>query len=286
MTIVKELLRGVLIGIANIIPGVSGGTIAVSMGVYDKIILAITGFRKNFRKSILTLLPYVIGAAAGIGVLSFIVKYALSNYPLQTSGLFIGMIIGGVPVILKKVEGPKKGITHILLLVLFFLLVVVMAFISGNEGTATDIDINPGTVLQLFAVGIISAATMVIPGVSGSLVLMILGFYTIIISNISGLLEGLANFDIPALVHGAGVFIPLGLGILVGIGAIAKLIELLFKKVPIPTYFAILGLIFGSPVAIIYEAGVTNVGAVEIIATVLTFCIGFAGSFFLSKEER
>ncbi len=284
MRIIKEIFKGMLIGIANIIPGVSGGTMAVSMGVYDKIILAITGIRKNFKQSIQTLLPYVIGAVIGIGAFSFIVKYALSNHPLPTGGFFIGLILGGVPVILKKVAGNKTKIIDIFLLLLFFALVIGMSLLNGNEGMATDISIRPVTILQLFLVGIIASATMVIPGVSGSLVLMILGFYSIIVSNIGRFLEALAAFDIPVLLHGAGVFFPLAVGILLGIGVIAKLIEYLFKRVPVPTYYAILGLVFGSPVVILYETGVTNAGVSGVITTLLTLSAGFCISFFLGKE--
>ena len=169
MNVFKEFLKGVLIGVANIIPGVSGGTIAVSMGVYDKIIKAITGIRKNFKKSILTLLPYAIGAVTGIGLLSFVVKYFLSNYPMQTSGLFIGMIIGGLPILVKHVKGAKFTIGNMIAFVVFFCIVAGMAFLSGGEGSATDIAVNFGTVVQLFLMGTIASATMIIPGVSGSI---------------------------------------------------------------------------------------------------------------------
>ena len=285
MNSIKEILKGILIGIANIIPGVSGGTMAVSMGVYDKIILAITGIRKDIKKSILILLPYVIGAVAGIAILSFVVKNALTTYPLQTSGLFVGLIIGGIPLILKKVEGKKIGLLHMILFFLFFALVVGMAFFSGNEGSATDITVNAGTMIWMFLVGIIASATMIIPGVSGSLVMMILGVYTVIISNISNFIEALIAFDIPALLHGFGIFVPLGLGILFGIGIIAKLIELLFAKAPVFTYCAILGLIFGSPIAIIYEIGITTISFGAVLVTIIAFVLGFSVSFFLGKEE-
>lgn len=282
---IKEFLKGILIGIANIIPGVSGGTMAVSMGVYDKLIMAITGIRKNFRKSLLTLLPYLLGAVAGIGVLSFIVKEALTIYPMQTSGLFIGLITGGLPVMIKKVKGAKIGIANVLLFIAFFALVIGMSVINGSEGTATDIQVNIYTMIQLFFVGMIAAATMIIPGVSGSLVLMILGFYNLIISNISVFLEALATLNIPVLIHGFGIFIPFGLGILVGIGVIAKIIELLFAKVPILTYYAILGLIFASPIAILYKIGIKDINIVTIVVTVMTFAIGFSVAYLLDKEE-
>lgn len=286
MNIVKESLKGILIGIANIIPGVSGGTMAVSMGVYDKIIKSITGIRKNFKQSVLTLFPYGIGAVVGIAVLSFVVKYALGNYPLQTSGLFIGLILGGLPILLKKVKGAKFTPGNIIAFLLFFCIVTGMAFLNGSEGSTTDIAVNAGTVVQLFFVGMIASATMIIPGVSGSLVMMIIGFYGVIISNISNFISSMLHFDVPALIHSFGVLFPFGLGVVVGIGLVAKLVEFLFAKVPILTYFAIFGLIFGSPIAIIYKIGVSSVSALSIIVTVLTFCIGFAVAFILGKDEN
>jgi putative membrane protein len=286
MNIVKEIIKGILIGIANIIPGVSGGTMAVSMGVYDKIISAITGFRKNLKKSILTLIPYIIGAAAGIGILSFVVNYTLSTYPLQTSGLFIGLIIGGLPILGKHIKGAKLTAGNIIVFVVFFCIVTGMAFISGSEGSATDITVNVSTVIQLFFVGIIASATMIIPGVSGSLVMMVLGFYGIIISSISNFITSLLHFDMPALIHGFGVLFPFGIGVLVGIGLVAKLIEILFAKVPVLTYCAIFGLIIGSPIAIIYKAGISYVSIWSVLVTVVTFGVGFAITFLLGKDEN
>ena len=286
MNVFKEFLKGVLIGVANIIPGVSGGTIAVSMGVYDKIIKAITGIRKNFKKSILTLLPYAIGAVTGIGLLSFVVKYFLSNYPMQTSGLFIGMIIGGLPILVKHVRGAKFTIGNMIAFVVFFCIVAGMAFLSGGEGSATDIAVNFGTVVQLFLMGNIASATMIIPGVSGSMVMMICGFYGIIISNISNFISSLLQWDMPAFLHGFGVLFPFGLGVLLGIGLVAKVIEILFEKVPVLTYCAILGLIFGSPIAILYKANITSVSIAGVLVTVVTFCVGFAISFLLGKDEN
>jgi len=286
MNFIKEILKGILIGVANIIPGVSGGTMAVSMGVYDKIIMAVTGIRKHFKKSIYTLLPYVIGALAGIGALSFFVEYALSHFPMQTSGAFIGLIIGGIPVILKRMKGAKLTIPNGIAFLAFFFLVTGMAFLNGNEGAATDITVNASTVIQLFFIGIIASATMIIPGVSGSMVMMILGFYGIIISNISNLISAMAEMNIASLMHGVGVLLPFGLGVLVGIGLIAKLIELLFTKLPIITYCAIMGLIIGSPIAILAKIGLSSVSFVTILVTIIMFCIGFAISFLLSKDEK
>lgn len=285
MRIFKEFLKGIIIGIANIIPGVSGGTMAVSMGVYDKIILAVTGFRHHFKKSIITLMPYGIGALIGIGALSFFVEYALSNYPMQTSGAFIGLIIGGIPVISRRLSGAKINLSNVTAFLIFFLIIIGMTFLNGNEGAATDISINVSSVVQLLFVGMIASATMIIPGVSGSMVMMMLGFYGIIISNISSFISAFPSRDMSALLHGAGVLLPFGIGAILGIVLIAKLIEVLFTKFPAITYCAILGLIIGSPIAIIKKIGFSSLSFTTVLVTIITFCIGFAVSFILSKDE-
>jgi len=285
MDLIKDILKGAIIGIANIIPGVSGGTMAISMGIYDRLISAITGIFRNFKKSMRVLIPVVLGAAIGIIALSYVITPALERYPLQTSCLFIGLILGGLPMLTKHVKGTKVHLPEIIVFILFFALVIGMTFLKGSESNITDITINFGTMIQLFFAGMVASATMIIPGVSGSMVMMILGFYNIIISNIKTFIDALLNFDIPALIHGLGVFVPFGIGILLGIGIVAKIIELLFTKQPTLTYCGILGLVIASPIAILYNIGFSSVNAISVIISVITFAIGFAIASALGKEE-
>ena len=285
MNLIKDILKGAIIGIANIIPGVSGGTMAVSMGIYDHLISAIMGITKNFKKSMRVLIPVILGAAIGIIVLSYIITPALERYPLQTSSLFIGLILGGLPILIKHVKGAKIGIGHIVVFILLFVLAIGMAFFNETESNVTDITINFGTTIQLFLVGIAASATMIIPGVSGSMVMMILGFYNIIITNIRMFIDALISFDIPALIHGLSVFVPFGIGILAGIGIVARIIEILLKKQPIVTYYGILGLVIASPIAILYNVGFSALSFVSIIVSIIMFTIGFVIAFVLVKEE-
>jgi len=285
MNLIKDILKGAIIGIANIIPGVSGGTMAVSMGIYDHLISAITGITKNFKKSMRVLIPIILGAAIGIIALSYIITPALERYPLQTSSLFIGLILGGLPILIKHVKGAKIGIGHIVVFILLFVLAIGMAFFNETESNVTDITINFGTTIQLFLVGIAASATMIIPGVSGSMVMMILGFYNIIITNIRMFIDALISFDIPALIHGLSVFVPFGIGILAGIGIVARIIEILLKKQPIVTYYGILGLVIASPIAILYNVGFSALSFVSIIVSIIMFTIGFVIAFVLVKEE-
>ncbi len=259
---------------------------AVSMGVYDKIINAVSNFFKDIKGNLILLLPYLIGAVAGIGALSFIVKGALTNYPMQTSGMFIGLIVGGAPILVNKVKGVKINVWHVLIFLVTLVIVVGMAFLSGDEGSATTLKVDLGVAIYLLVIGAIASATMIIPGVSGSLVLMLLGYYGIIISSVSNIISATLNLDVAAFIKEFYIIGPFLLGIVLGLGLVAKLLNLLFKKAFYMTYFGIYGLVFGSPFVVLYKAGIVSIEVVPVIVTIITFAIGFCISFFLGKDEE
>lgn len=285
MKFVLEMLRGMVIGLANIIPGVSGGTMMVSMGIYDTLIHCITHLFKEFKKSILTLLPYAVGMVLAIGGLSFALKWAFAVYPLPTNTLFIGLILGGLPAILRQVKGKKKGAVGAVLFVVFFALIIVMQ-IFQSEHVAT-ITLSFGEVIKLFMLGAVASATMVIPGVSGSMILKLLGYYEPVVTvAIPGLISGLAHGEWAAVGANVGILLPFGLGIVVGIFAIAKLIEMLLARWEGQTYCAILGLVTASPVAILMATEMVNLSWTTLIISLLTFAIGFYVAWRLGGKEK
>lgn len=285
MKFVLEMLRGMVIGLANIIPGVSGGTMMVSMGIYDTLIHCITHLFKEFKKSILTLLPYAVGMVLAIGGLSFALKWAFAVYPLPTNTLFIGLILGGLPAILRQVKGKKKGAVGAVLFVVFFALIIVMQ-IFQSEHVAT-ITLSFGEVIKLFLLGAVASATMVIPGVSGSMILKLLGYYEPVVTvAIPGLISGLAHGEWAAVGANVGILLPFGLGIVVGIFAIAKLIEVLLARWEGQTYCAILGLVTASPVAILMATEMVNLSWTTLIISLLTFAIGFYVAWRLGGKEK
>lgn len=285
MKFVLEMLRGMVIGLANIIPGVSGGTMMVSMGIYDTLIHCITHLFKEFKKSILTLLPYAVGMVLAIGGLSFALKWAFAVYPLPTNTLFIGLILGGLPAILRQVKGKKKGAVGAVLFVVFFALIIVMQ-IFQSEHVAT-ITLSFGEVIKLFMLGAVASATMVIPGVSGSMILKLLGYYEPVVTvAIPGLISGLAHGEWAAVGANVGILLPFGLGIVVGIFAIAKLIEVLLARWEGQTYCAILGLVTASPVAILMATEMVNLSWTTLIISLLTFAIGFYIAWRLGGKEK
>lgn len=284
MSTIIKILKGIIIGIANIIPGVSGGTMAVSMGIYDQIIGSVTNLFKQFKKSIITLLPYGIGMILAIVGLSFVIEPLFKYYPLQTSSLFVGLILGGLPIIMNKVKGKRFDVLDLLLFVLFFALIVGLQILGGQGGKDVNLEFSFFKMIELFLIGVIASATMVIPGVSGSMVLMILGYYQPMIETINGFVKALSPFDWNALLHGAGVLVPFGIGVLVGIFAIAKIIEFLLARFERKTYYSILGLVIASPAAIYMGIGVGAITLGSVIVSVVTFIVGFFVAYFLGRE--
>lgn len=274
---IKSVLKGIVIGIANIVPGVSGGTMMVSMGIYDKLIHCITHLFSEFKRSVKFLFPIAVGMLIAIVGSSFALKELFARVPVQTNLLFVGLILGGLPAIWKNVKGKKIKAGHLISAIVFFLLVAGLAALGETEGTAADLSFGFANVLILFVVGVITSATMVIPGVSGSMVLMLMGFYTPILISVTEFVKSLVSLDMNGILVGCGILIPFGLGVVAGMFGIAKLVEIAFEKFPLYVYWAIIGLIVASPVAIVLMnlevfAGTNLLGAVT---GVIALAVGF-----------
>lgn len=242
-------LKGFIMGIANIIPGVSGGTLAIILGIYENFISSISHLFKNFKENIKFLIPVVLGIGSSILILSGVIEYSYNNFPFSTMMFFVGLVLGGIPLLVKKVRGKKelKDFSSYLIFLITFSIVIVMTcaeFLFDIDMVVSFDNMTIFSYIILFIVGVAAAATMVIPGVSGSLVLMLLGYYYPILSAISSF------FKFENLVNNTLILGIFGVGVLVGIVLISKLLEMLFKKHKTKTYFGVLGFVFASIVAI------------------------------------
>ncbi len=264
------VIKGFIMGIANIIPGVSGGTLALILGIYEKFIGAISHFFSNIKENICFLIPIAIGMILAIVSLSRVIDYSYNHFPIPTTLFFVGLVLGGVPLLASKVKGKKemKKASSYIIAFLTFALVIFMAVspLIFGEGLKVSLqNISIAGYLILFIVGIIAAATMVIPGVSGSLVLMLLGYYYPVIGVIKEFTK-LKNIG-PNIVI-LGVF---GIGVLVGVVLISKLIEFLFQKYETKTYFGVLGFIVASLIAI----PLSTLLNMEVTFDIIQILIGF-----------
>ena len=280
---IKNILKGIVIGIANIVPGVSGGTMMVAMGIYDKLIHCITHLFSEFKKNVLFLAPIAIGMVIAIAGSSFGLTWLFEHFPIQTNLLFVGLILGGLPAIWKNVKGSKIRIGHVIAGVLFFALVVGMAAMGESEGASADLSFSLANVLILFGVGIVASATMVIPGVSGSMVLMLMGFYYPVLNTVKDFFTALAHLDFNGIFTGCGVLIPFGLGVVAGMFGIAKLVEIIFEKFPLYAYWAIIGLIVASPFAILLMGSFPALTIVSVVTGAVALVVGIAVAIKLGE---
>lgn len=275
MNMFKNIIKGMMIGIANIMPGVSGGTLAVSMGIYDKLIHCITHILSEFKESMRFLLPIFAGAGIALVALTFVIEALFQYYPIPTNLLFIGLIVGGLPPVVTKVKSHKLSFGHILAGLLFFALVVGMAMMGDNGNRQVTLNLGIVPMIKLVLVGIIAAATMIIPGVSGSMVLLILGYYEPIIQQITAFCTAVITLDMAGILHGIAILLPFGIGVLIGILGIAKIIEIIFEKYPVYAYCAIIGLIAASPIAILVCSNFAGFSVSVLLISIVTFAAGF-----------
>lgn len=276
----KNTCKGMLIGIANIIPGVSGGTMAVSMGIYDRLISCISHPFKDFKNNILFLILIALGMGIAIIASAFGIDYLFETFPLQTNLLFIGLIMGSLPAIYGKVKTVTMRMGHILAAVIFFAVVVGMAMMNGSGGSYVELEPTVTGMILLFLVGVIASATMVIPGVSGSMMLLLLGYYNPILDTIKAFFVAVLDFDFPALFGTVLILAPFGVGVLAGMVLIAKIIEVIFERYPTYAYWAIIGLLFGSPIAILMVGTFREITLIG----VLTGVIALACGLFISNK--
>ena len=280
-----DILRGAVIGVSNIIPGVSGGTMAVSMGIYDRVIYAVNNLFKQFKKNSRDLLPIIIGVLVGLFAFAALIGNLLgtksSEIPmtrLPTNFAFIGLILGGLPAIYKRVNMKSARIPGVILFLIFLALVVVLPLLNPPE--ARTVDHSIGTILLMIPLGAIASSTMVVPGISGSMILMLLGYYNPVINAMNDLRGG----DWSSL----AILAPYAIGLLVGIVFIAKLMNFLLKKHAALTFCAIFGLVIGSPVALLmqnrecFQIATTGNWIISIVCLV----IGFAVAWFMSTLDK
>lgn len=259
-----NILKGAVFGIANIIPGVSGGTMAVIMKVFDKIIDILTLDFKKIKENFLFIIFFGIGAVGGIGLAALALKSLFETHYVPTQMFFTGVIVGSIPLIWRLAvtkEEPMKNI-DIIPLVIGIAVAVVPIFVSGSASGSVDanFEITVGLIILMGVFLFIAAVAMIIPGLSGSMVLMLLGGYPLALSAVTEL-------KLPLLAA-------MGIGAVLGLVAGGRIISFLLKKFHHVTYLVILGLIIGS-LASVFPFSQLSLDTDGIVGIVL-FPIGIA----------
>lgn len=289
MKYIIAIIKGMLIGLAILIPGVSGGSMILTMGIYEQAISITSKDKSVRRKAIVFMIPYVIGIALGVLLLSGVMVWCFANYPFQTAMAFIGMILGSFPMLFKKVKGKKFSFIGA---VCFVLMVAVMILLPHMTGSAQELTVNfTGAALGV-ALGFVAAGTMIVPGISGSMVMLVLGYYHSLIGHVDALKNSLFSLIAGKGVQdsfGSNVFILLffGIGVLLGLLAVSRGIKWLLSHKPVPTYYAIMGLMLASPYPIILKSEFTAaiLTPENVLTGLLTLVLGFGLAMFLDIKD-
>lgn len=250
---VIEFLKGIGIGIAFIIPGFSGGIMAVAFNVYDKIIAAFSIILTNPIKAFKSLYTLLSGFAIGIFLSLVIISVLLERYPIPTILFFTGLIIGTIPAIYPKTENHGKVIEKGLLSFIGALFIMIFLFIPALTPQKEGFQSGFSLLFALFVLGFIISLSVIIPGVSGSLILLVFGYYEFITDTVVSLFQSMINRDFASFFRYFVVMMAFGLGIVLGIVTFSKLIHYVLKSYSSTIYTIIMGFLIASPMAIIYQ---------------------------------
>ena len=392
---IVAVLKGTLVGLAIVIPGVSGGSMLLTIGVYEDAVSITSKDKARRRAAIKKLIPYAIGIVLGVVALSFVVTWLLSNFEFFTILLFSGLILGSLPMLFRKIKGHKVKFGYILVALIMIALMVLLPYLNdttserfrilnetdtlsvgeriilkdeqqfelvvqngdpscsvweiksagGTFGKSSDgyklrssldknayytlgtedvfdlsigqdglltltarnsgqtlrtsvyraVDaLNNGFVSALLALllGFIAAGTMIVPGISGSMVLLVLGYYNSVMTHLKSAVVCLLTLNFAQIGPHLLVLIPFGIGIILGLLIVSKAIRWLLDKHPTPTYYGILALMLASPYAIFLKAKCFGPAFGQNLAqwwfipvAVLSLAFGFVTAYFMSKKE-
>lgn len=270
---------GAAIGVAMIIPGVSGGTVAVLLNIYDKLIDALGNLTKNFKQNLLFLLPVLLGAVSAFAAMYFPLFYALRYAPLPTVLLFAGLMAGSIPKLFKdcRANGFEKLNTFPVILPFLAIIAICVSKLFFAAGSA-DLSANMPVwgYFAIVGVAMLASCALVVPGVSGSMLLMILGYY----DSIFGVIHSItSDFG-----HAVLVLVLFAAGLIIGFFSIAKLMKLFLARFPRGTHWAIFGFVLGSipAIFIVFDYATAPLGAVQIAIGCILFALGAVGTYALT----
>ena len=284
-----DFFKGFGVGISNLIPGFSGGTAAVILGVYDRFVTMFGDLFSNFKQTIKQCWAFLIGMIIGVIVGILAISELIGIFPVQTAFFITGLVIASYPGVIKSIkESGKINIVSIIFFIIFAAIIIILPFLNKNVDNETFYWYVP---LVLFLLGALCAAAMVVPGLSGALILMIFGYFFFVMAHIKNLIFELIKFSfngywISLLCIGA-----FGVGILIGLVAISKFLKKALAKWPTTVYMSIFGILVASPFAVFwliytnedYIPRIEAAGVVSYIIATLLFLVGIFLVYVLPK---
>ncbi|HGZ7595533.1 TPA: DUF368 domain-containing protein [Staphylococcus aureus] len=270
-----NILKGFAMGTSDLVPGVSGGTIALLLGIYNQFIASISGiFSRRFWPSFTFLIPIIIGMLLAMGSLSNLFNYLLSQHHIPTMFFFGGLIIGIVPYLLK-ISNYKTSFTtkhYMMVIAGIAILIVITLMNNGDKHAGETLTLSTGLIIKYFIAGMCASSAMLLPGISGSFMLLVFGVYGTVMLAISEVVK--LNFT------GLPILLAVGFGVLAGFIISSKIIQSFLTHHKLMTFALIIGFVVGSLFAV-FPGLPTNI--VMWFVSLVVFIIGFIVSLTLGR---
>ncbi|HCX0567268.1 TPA: DUF368 domain-containing protein [Staphylococcus aureus] len=270
-----NILKGFAMGTSDLVPGVSGGTIALLLGIYNQFIASISGiFSRRFWPSFTFLIPIIIGMLLAMGSLSNLFNYLLSQHHIPTMFFFGGLIIGIVPYLLK-ISNYKTSFTtkhYMMVIAGIAILIVITLMNNGDKHAGETLTLSTSLIIKYFIAGMCASSAMVLPGISGSFMLLVFGVYGTVMLAISEVVK--LNFA------GLPILLAVGFGVLAGFIISSKIIQYFLTHHKLMTFALIIGFVVGSLFAV-FPGLPTNI--VMWFVSLVVFIIGFIVSLTLGR---
>ena len=250
-----NMIKGIFIGAGAIVPGVSSGVLCVIFGIYEKLLDAVLNFFKDIKHNIKFLFPIALGVGIGVLLFSNILNYFLYEFPVQTKSIFIGLILGTIPSLIKEVNEKETFKPQNVVYLLIALAIGIITVIVENQINIVS-NGDKMSIMYLVMCGAIMSIGIVVPGVSSTIILMLLGVYSVY-------LQSVANLYLPVL-------IPLGIGLILGSIIVMKITKKLLETHYGKTFYSIIGFTIGS-VFVLLPQGMT---LLEIVLSILCVVLG------------
>lgn len=265
ITMLKNFIKGIVIGASMLVPGVSGGTMALILGIYDELIKSVSSFFDNIRKNLTFLMVVGIGGLIGLVLFVYVVKYGLDNFRMPTMFLFLGVVLGGLPVLFKETSKGEKSKFDYLYLTLGFVIVIFMIYFKGTIVNLSNVTGMAGFLILLL-IGVFVAVALILPGISTSFLLLVLGMYEVTINAVE-------SKDI-------GFLLPVVIGVFLGVVATTKILEYWLNTKPRQVYFLIIGFVVASIFSIF--PGIPQ--GMDIIYSLVMFVVGTVFILYITRK--
>ena len=298
----KSAVLGFFVGLAVIVPGISGSTVAIIFKLYDQFLYALGNLFKRFKECFTFLLPIGIGLLVGVVLGFFGVKALLKILPFSIVCLFAGLMVGAFPAVNDEIKNAERNVQRTLLFILGLIIPVALGCLSALFTVGATTETTGATAifdgvqwwqpLLAIVIGYVLGITQIVPGLSASAVLMALGWFSALMESVS-FEYWLAN---PAIFL---VYLGLGIGFLLGLFTFSKLLTAIFAKCRETAYFMIVGLSLGSILSMFCNGDIVEVYLswaagglapwqiwLDVGLGVALFIVGLIGSYLLVKYQR